>query len=61
MMNGRRRPRIAVIVLALMAVLFILSGIGGITVGGVSAQAGWWLVAVGLIFLVIVAMEFARP
>jgi hypothetical protein len=60
MMNGRRRPRIAVIVLALMAVLFILSGIGGITVGGVSAQAGWWLVAVGLIFLVIVAMEFAR-
>lgn len=46
--------------LALMAVLFILSGIGGITVGGVSAQAGWWLVAVGLIFLVIVAMEFAR-
>jgi hypothetical protein len=60
MKNGRRRPRIAVIVLALMAVLFILSGIGGITVGGVSAQAGWWLVAVGLIFLVIVAMEFAR-
>jgi hypothetical protein len=60
MTNRRRRPRIAVIVLALMAVLFILSGIGGITVGGVSAQAGWWLVAVGLIFLVIVAMEFAR-
>jgi hypothetical protein len=60
MTNERRRPRTAVILLAAIAVLFILSGIGGITVGGVSAQAGWWLLAVGLILLAIVAVELAR-
>jgi uncharacterized membrane protein HdeD (DUF308 family) len=60
MTNGRSRPRTAVILLVIVAVLFILSGIGGITVGGVSAQAGWWMVAVGFIGLVLVAIEFAR-
>ena len=48
------------IALAVIAVLFILSGIGGISTGGVSAQAGWWLVVVGLIGLVLVAVDFAR-
>ena len=60
MTGGRGRPRNAVILLATMAVLFIVSGIGGITMVGVSAQAGWWLVAVGLIFVAIVTMEFLR-
>jgi uncharacterized membrane protein HdeD (DUF308 family) len=55
-----RRPRIAVILLAVMAVLFILSGISGITVGGVSAQAGWWLVVVGIIGLALIAVDYAR-
>jgi len=58
--NGPRRPRVAVILLAVMAVLFILSGINGIVVGGVSAQAGWWLVVVGLIGLVLIAIDYAR-
>jgi putative effector of murein hydrolase LrgA (UPF0299 family) len=55
-----RRPRTAVILLAVIAVLFVLSGIGGITTGGVSAQAGWWLVAVGLIGLLLVAVGLLR-
>jgi membrane associated rhomboid family serine protease len=59
-MDERRRPRPAVFLLAAMAVLSILSGIGGIAVGGTSAQAGWWLAAIGLIFLAIVAVELAR-
>ena len=58
--NEPRRPRIAVILLAAMAVLFIVSGINGIVVGGVSAQAGWWLVVVGVIGLVLIAIDYAR-
>jgi uncharacterized membrane protein HdeD (DUF308 family) len=58
--SGRGRPRIAVIVLAALAVLFVLSGVAGITRGDVAAQAGWWMVVVGLIGLAIVAMELAR-
>jgi putative effector of murein hydrolase LrgA (UPF0299 family) len=60
MTSDRRRPRTAVFLLAVIAVLFIGSGIGGITVGGVSAQAGWWLLAVGLIGLALVVIELAR-
>ena len=60
MTSERRRPRTAVILLSVMAGLFILSGIGGIAVGGASAQAGWWLVVVGLILVAIVAVELAR-
>ena len=43
-----------------VASLVLLSGIAGISVGGVSAQAGWWLVVVGLIGLVLVAIELRR-
>lgn len=60
MTKERGRPRAAVILLVVVAVLFILSGVGGITVGGISAQAGWWMVVVGLIGLVLVAIEIAR-
>lgn len=37
---------VGVIVIGL---LHLMSGIGGITLGGASAQAGWWLVVVGLL------------
>lgn len=32
-----------------IGLLHLMSGIGGIAVGGTSAQAGWWLVVVGLL------------
>lgn len=58
---GPRRPvSLATIALAAIAVLFILSGLAGITVGGISADAGVWLVVVGFIGLVLVAVEIAR-
>jgi len=60
MTNERRRPRTAAIILIVVAVLFVLSGFAGIVQGGVSAQAGWWMVAVGLIGLVLVAIDLAR-
>jgi membrane protein YdbS with pleckstrin-like domain len=60
MTNGRSRPRTAVIVLIIVAVLLLLSGVVGILGGGVQAQAGWWMVAVALIGLVLVAIELAR-
>ena len=56
--QGRRRGGLYLVGVA--AVLFILSGIGGISIGGPSAQAGWWLVVVGLIGLVLVAIELRR-
>ncbi len=31
----------------------MLSGIAGITLGGISAQAGWWLVVVGIIVALV--------
>jgi hypothetical protein len=52
--------RIAAIAMIAIASLILLSGIVGIGVGGVSAQAGWWLVVVGLIGLVLVAIELRR-
>ena len=60
MTNQHGLARIAVIALIALAALFLLSGIAGITLGGVSAQAGWWLVVVGLIGLVLVAIELRR-
>ena len=33
----------------IIGLLHLLSGIAGIAVGGASAQAGWWLVVVGLV------------
>ena len=60
MTNQHGLARIAVIALIALAALFLLSGIAGISLGGVSAQAGWWLVVVGLIALVLVAIELRR-
>jgi hypothetical protein len=56
--GGRRRNGLYLV--AFVAGLFIMSGIAGISVGGISAQAGWWLVVVGLILLVLVAIELKR-
>jgi uncharacterized membrane protein HdeD (DUF308 family) len=33
----------------MLGLLFVLSGIAGVTLGGTSAQAGWWLVIIGII------------
>ena len=60
MTKPRGRPRTAVIILAVVAILFLLSGVAGVTQGGVQGQAGWWIVVVGLIGLAIVAIELAR-
>ena len=38
----------------------LLSGLVGIGLGGISAQAGWWLVVVGLVGFVLVAIELRR-
>jgi uncharacterized membrane protein HdeD (DUF308 family) len=46
---GRARE----IALTIFGVLFVLSGIAGITLGGASAQAGWWLVVVGLVMTLV--------
>ena len=53
-------PRIVVIVLIAVALVVLLCGLVGIGIGGVSAQAGWWLVVVGLLGLVLVAIELRR-
>ena len=55
--GGRRTQWPSILLIAFAAGLFVLSGIAGISVGGISAQAGWWLVVVGLIGLVLVAIE----
>ena len=60
MTNLHGPARIAAIALIAIAALFLLSGIAGISLGGVSAQAGWWLVVVGLIGLVLVTIELRR-
>ncbi len=33
----------------IIGLLHLMSGLAGIAVGGASAQAGWWLVVVGLV------------
>ena len=60
MTHERGRRRTGLYLVAVASVLFVLSGLGGISIGGVSAQAGWWLVVVGLIGLVLVAIELRR-
>jgi hypothetical protein len=60
MTNQDGLARIATIGLIALASLFLLSGIAGISLGGVSAQAGWWLVVVGLVGLVLVTIELRR-
>ena len=39
--------------LVVFGLLFVLSGIGGVTLGGTSAQAGWWLLVVGIIMALV--------
>ena len=60
MTNQHGLARIAAIVLIAVAWLILLSGIVGISLGGISAQAGWWLVVVGLVGLVLVTIELRR-
>jgi protein-S-isoprenylcysteine O-methyltransferase Ste14 len=49
-MNNHAAKEIA---LAIFGLLFVLSGIAGITSGGTSAQAGWWLIVVGTLMGVV--------
>jgi hypothetical protein len=58
--NQRGRRRAGLYVLGIAAALSLMFGIAGISVGGTSAQAGWWLVVVGLIGIALVAIEIAR-
>jgi hypothetical protein len=60
MTNQHGLARIAVIVLISVAMVVLVSGLVGIGIGGVSAQAGWWLVVAGLLGLVLVAIELRR-
>jgi hypothetical protein len=60
MTNEHRLARIAVIVLVAVAMVVLLSGLVGIGIGGISAQAGWWLVVAGLVALVLIAIELRR-
>lgn len=48
------------ILLAIGVLLFLLPGIAGITLGGTSAQAGWWLVVVGVILVGVALVRRAR-
>ena len=36
-----------------LGLLFVISGLGGVSVGNSAALAGWWLVAVGLTLAVL--------
>ena len=56
--RGRRRAGLNLV--AAVAAFLVMCGIAGISLGGVSAQAGWWLVVVGLIGLVLVTIELRR-
>lgn len=56
-MHTARIHRIARIALAILSAYFLVSGIAGVATGGASASAGWWLIAVGLIGLVITARD----
>jgi uncharacterized membrane protein HdeD (DUF308 family) len=59
-MNNRVAKETA---LTIFGCLFLLSGIGGITLGGTSAQAGWWLIVVGIIMVLVglAALRTRRP
>jgi hypothetical protein len=60
MTNQQGLARIAAIALIAAAMVLLLSGLVGIAIGGISAQAGWWLVVAGLVGLVLVAIELRR-
>jgi hypothetical protein len=60
MTNQHRLARIAAIALIAVAMVILFSGLVGIGLGGISAQAGWWLVVVGLVGLVLVTIELRR-
>jgi hypothetical protein len=42
---------------AVVGGLFVLSGLAGFSQGGVSASAGVWLVAVGMILIIVAVVE----
>lgn len=46
--------------LVAVAVLFMLSGLAGIAVGGRSAAAGWWMLVVGGVLLIALILERPR-
>lgn len=43
------RDRSVKVGIGVIGLLLALSGAGGVVVGGVSAQAGWWLLVVGIV------------
>lgn len=47
-------------VLAAFAVIFVLAGIAGISLGPDSAEAGWWLDIVGVILGVLAFVVLRR-
>lgn len=47
-------------VIGAVAVLFMLSGLTGIAVGGTSAAAGWWMLVVGAALLLGTLLERPR-
>jgi hypothetical protein len=53
MSNSRSRTAFVVVV----GLAFLLSGIAGVAAGGTSALAGWWLVVVGLVLVVLAGQE----
>jgi hypothetical protein len=53
-MDTRRIHRISRIALAVLSGYFLVTGIAGVVTGG---SAGWWLIVVGLIGLVITARD----
>jgi hypothetical protein len=53
MSNSRNKSAFVVVV----GLAFLLSGIAGVAVGGTSALAGWWLVVVGSVLVVLAARE----
>lgn len=52
-MDWRRIHRISRIALAILSTYFVVSGIWGIATG----SPGWWLVAVGVIGLILTARD----
>lgn len=54
------RTRPAVVVTAVAACMFVVVGLVAIVFGATSAQAGWWLIAVGILLIAVLAMELNR-
>ena len=49
------------IALVIIGILFVQSGVAGISVGGTPAQAGWWLVIVGVVLIGAAIIVGRRP